>query len=161
MPSSHSLAKFESTPMVKKVITKKMPRKTLASPIAALALPSTRRSAQADQQDDEEGERVADDELRKTFPDLAPAARVSPGRRSMMDVQMTARMNAHTPMKTSMNTFTVVVVPTMIHPAWYFTPCTASALARISESVMAPLATAAPSVFTASPIHAPATIGSL
>src|ERR1051325_3259758 len=33
-------------------------------------------------------------------------------------------------------------------------------LARISDSVIAPLATAAPSVFTESPIHAPATSGS-
>src|SRR6476646_8009940 len=33
-------------------------------------------------------------------------------------------------------------------------------LARISDSVIAPLATAAPSVFTDSPIHAPATSGS-
>src|SRR5436190_17974709 len=38
-------------------------------------------------------------------------------------------------------------------------PC-AAALDRISDSVMAPLASAAPSVFTASPIHAAATIGS-
>src|SRR5438093_150329 len=33
--------------MVKKVITKKMPRKTLASPIAALALPSKPGAARA------------------------------------------------------------------------------------------------------------------
>src|SRR6267142_1210319 len=33
-------------------------------------------------------------------------------------------------------------------------------VARISDSAIAPLATAAPSVFTASPIQAPATIGS-
>ena len=37
--SAAELLKLESAPMVKKVITKKMPRKTLASPIAALALP--------------------------------------------------------------------------------------------------------------------------
>ena len=36
----------------------------------------------------------------------------------------------------------------------------AAARARISDSAMAPLATAAPSVLTASPIQAPATIGS-
>src|SRR6266853_531944 len=36
----------------------------------------------------------------------------------------------------------------------------AALVARISDSAIAPLATAAPSVFTASPIHAPATIGS-
>src|SRR5579862_336459 len=36
----------------------------------------------------------------------------------------------------------------------------AAFLARISDSVMPPAATAAPSVFTASPIQAPATIGS-
>src|ERR1035437_4185271 len=36
----------------------------------------------------------------------------------------------------------------------------AAAFARIKDSVIAPLATAAPSVFTANPIHAAATIGS-
>src|ERR1700716_465805 len=36
----------------------------------------------------------------------------------------------------------------------------AALVARISDSAIAPLATAAPSVFTASPIHAPATMGS-
>ena len=38
MPASHSLRKLETTPMVKKVIVKKMPRKMLASPTDALSL---------------------------------------------------------------------------------------------------------------------------
>ena len=36
MPASQSLRKFETTPMVKNVITKKMPRKMLASATPAL-----------------------------------------------------------------------------------------------------------------------------
>src|SRR3954452_5791106 len=37
IPSSHSLRKFETSPMVKNVITKKIPRKTPAWAMAALA----------------------------------------------------------------------------------------------------------------------------
>ena len=62
-------------------------------------------------------------------------------------------------MNTSMKTLTVVVV-VRIQPASYEIPLS-RARARIKESVIAPLATAAPSVLTASPIHAAATSGSL
>src|SRR5215510_180544 len=75
----------------------------------------------------------------------------------MRVVQMYARMKAHTPMKMSMKIFTVVVVP-RIQPASYFTPFAAAA-PRYRDSVIAPLATAAPSVLTARPIHAAATMG--
>src|SRR5882672_11630341 len=67
-------------------------------------------------------------------------------------------MKAQMPMKMSMKILTVAVVPS-IQPFAYLTP-SAALLARISDSAIAPLATAAPSVFTASPIHAPATMGS-
>src|SRR5208337_1020774 len=40
MPSSHSLRKLETTPMVKKVMTKKMLRNTLACAMAVFVLPS-------------------------------------------------------------------------------------------------------------------------
>ena len=58
-----------------------------------------------------------------------------------------------------MNTLTVVAV-IRIHPSLYWTPEAARARERIRASVIAPLATAAPSVLTASPIQAPATMGS-
>src|SRR5919107_132900 len=67
-------------------------------------------------------------------------------------------MNDQTPMKMSMKILTVDVAPS-IQPGWYCTPC-AAADESSSDSVIAPLATAAPSVLTARPIHAPATIGS-
>ena len=57
-----------------------------------------------------------------------------------------------------MKTLTVVVVVSS-QPASYWMPAPA-ACDRISASVIAPLATAAPSVLTARPIHAAATIGS-
>src|SRR5882672_7831894 len=67
-------------------------------------------------------------------------------------------MKAQMPMKMSMKIFTVVVVP-RIQPASYFTPLAAAAV-RYNDSVIAPLATAAPSVLTARPIQAAATMGS-
>src|SRR6201996_7586018 len=68
-------------------------------------------------------------------------------------------MKAQMPMKMSMKIFTVVVVA-RIQPGWYLMP-SAAAFAMISDSVMPPPATAAPSVLIASPIQAPATSGSL
>src|ERR1019366_9366258 len=72
---------------------------------------------------------------------------------------MAERSTAQMPMKTSMKTLTVVVVFN-IQPASYSTPASA-ARARISDSVMVPAATAAPSVFTTNPIQAAATSGSV
>ena len=88
---------------------------------------------------------------------ISPIFAVSPLPTSICLVQIQASRKAHTPMKMSMNTFRVAAVP-RIQPGWYLIPC-AAALARMSASVMPPLATAAPSVLTESAIHAPAAIG--
>src|SRR5262249_24448607 len=67
--------------------------------------------------------------------------------------QTTASTIAQTPMKRSMNTFTVVVVSS-IRPL----SAAGSPFALKSACRIAPLEIAAPSVFTANPIHAAATI---
>src|SRR5512143_4165496 len=88
-----------------------------------------------------------------------PGRTFSPGLHSITEHQMIASTKAHTPIKTSMNTFTTAAA-FLIHSGWYMMP-SAAFLPRIRPSVTAPAATAAPSVLTARPIHAPATIGSL
>src|SRR5438034_1304419 len=88
---------------------------------------------------------------------MSRAETVCPSSLRMPYAHTSASTKAHTPMNMSMKTLTVVVVIS-IQPSCQATP-PAAALARTSASVMAPLAIAAPSVLTASPIHAPATSG--
>ena len=79
---------------------------------------------------------------------------------SNLVVHTYASTRAHTPMKTSMKIFTVVVTMT-IQLGSQFTPSVSAALARMRDSAMAPEAMAPPSDFTARPIQPPATIGSV
>src|SRR6266550_2832561 len=73
MPSSRSLRKLLITPIVKKVMTKKIPRKAFASPMAARSLGARSADAPSARTNHCERQDVSQDELGKALPDFASA----------------------------------------------------------------------------------------
>src|SRR3954469_2832481 len=98
MPSSQSLRKSDITPMVKNVMTKKMPRNAFASFIAARTLAAV--SAALVRARTSTITKVAT-KPRMNFgkrSQISPARTLSPGRTLIFVVQIQARMNAQMPM---------------------------------------------------------------
>ena len=99
---------------------------------------------------------IADNELRKPLPDLADVCRIAlahvdmPGPDPREHESPYANENVDEHFHRCGRTE---------NPAWLILDALRGGLARISASVMLPLATAAPSVLTDSAIHAPAAIG--
>jgi hypothetical protein len=67
--------------------------------------------AERDRKTDGEGRPDAEDELLRARPNLPGPADLAPSARSMWWVQMQARRTAHTPLKTSVTTVTVLPRP--------------------------------------------------
>ena len=110
IPSSQSFRKLLMTPIVKNV-TRENTTDGVGFAHRRLDFCHHRgRRSERDQQDDEERYDIADNELRETLPDLADFCRIALTHLDMPG-PIHASTKAHTPMKMSMNTFTVAAVP--------------------------------------------------